>query len=97
MDAFKAAYDDPDRRAMAESKLLNLRQGCETASAFYSEFTTYAAILSLDDATKISFFKRGVNEELSLALSYQRDIPLQFDSFAQVCITLDNQARMCKN
>ena len=94
LEAFKAAYDDPDRRATVEHKLLTLRQGGKTASAYYSEFTTYASILTLDEATKISFFRRGVNEELSLALSYQINLPTTFASFAQMCITLDNQVKI---
>ena len=96
-EAFKAAYDNPDKKATAEYKLLHLRQGNKTASAYYSEFTTYAAILNLDDATKISFFRRGVNEELSLALSFQIDPPTEFALFARMCITLDNQVKMRKN
>ena len=63
----------------------------------YSEFTTYAAVLNLDDDMKISFLKRGVNDELSIALSYQLDPPTEFALFPQMCITLDNQARMRKN
>ena len=96
VDALKVAYDDPDRRSTAEHKLLKLRQGGKTASAYYSEFMTYAAVLSLDDATKISFFHRGVNDDLSVALSYQLNPPMEFAQFAQMCITLDNQARMRK-
>ena len=80
----------------AEHKLLTLRQGGKIASAYYSEFTTYASILSLDEGTKISFFRRGVNEELSLALSYQINLPTTFASFAQMCITFDNQVKIRK-
>ena len=96
VDALKVAYDDPDRRSTAEHKLLKLRQGGKTASAYYSEFMTYAAVLSLDDATKIFFFRRGVNDDLSVALSYELNPPMEFAQFAQMCITLDNQARMRK-
>ena len=96
LEAFKAAYDDPDKKATAEYKLLHLRQGNKTASAYHSEFTTHAAILNLDDATKISFFWHGINEELSLALSFQIDPPIEFALFARRCITLDNQVNQVK-
>ena len=97
LEAFKAAYNDSDKKATAKYKLLHLRQGNKTASAYYSEFTTYAAILNLDGATKISFFRHGVNKELSLALLFQIDPPTDFTLFARMCITLDNQVKMHMN
>ena len=80
----------------AEHKLLTLRQGRKTASAYYSEFTTYASIFSLDEGTKISFVRRVVNEELSLALLYQINLPTTFALFVQMCITRDNQVKIRK-
>ena len=38
----------------------------------------------------------GGNEDLSLALPHQLSLPIEFARFAQMCITLDNQARMRK-
>ena len=44
-----------------------------------------------------SCFRRGVNKELSTALSYQLNLPTDFATFARTCITLDNQARLGRN
>ncbi len=59
--ALKAAYDDPDKRATAERKLLALRQHTKDCSTYHAEFSTYANVLEYDDRTKISFFKKGAN------------------------------------
>ena len=97
VESLKAAYNDSDKRAMAEHKLMNLSHGNKTASAYYSEFTIHAAILSLDNTMKISFFKRRVNDKLSITLSYQLDPATNLALFVGMCITLDYQARMGKN
>ena len=39
----------------------------------------------------------GGNEDLSLALPHQLSLPIEFARFAQMCITLDNQARIAQN
>ena len=64
MESLKAAHDDPDKGATAKHKLMNLHKGKQTACAYYLDFTTYATVLTLDNAIKISFFQHGVNEEL---------------------------------
>ena len=47
----KAAYDDPDKRATAERKLLALRQNNKDCSTYHAEFSTYANVLEYDDRT----------------------------------------------
>ena len=56
-------------------------------------FVSLATILSLDDRTKISFFKKGLHAELKKALSYQITLPTGFEEFVQACIKIDNQIR----
>ena len=59
--ALKAAYDDPDKKATAERKLLALRHLNKDCSTYRAEFSIYANILEYDDCTKISFLKKGAN------------------------------------
>lgn len=92
--ALKSAYDDPDARATAERKLHNLKQGNRDCSAYHAEFATYATVLGYDDRTKISFFSNGANQGLKTALSYQASPPENFDEFVQLCIKLDNRAKL---
>jgi len=92
--ALKNAYDDPDARTTAECKLRNLKQGDKDCSAYHTEFCTYAMILNYDDRTKISFFLDGVNQGLKVALSYQASLSETFNEFVQLCIKLDNRAKL---
>ncbi len=91
--ALKAAYDDPDRRATAEHKLLTLRQNNKDCSTYHAEFSTYANILEYDDRTRISFFRAGANNELQAALAHQLNPPEDFNEYVAMCIQLDNNIR----
>ena len=62
--ALKVAYDDLDKRATAERKLLALRQLNKDYLTYYAEFSTYANILEYNDCTKISLFEKGANSDL---------------------------------
>ena len=55
-----------------------------------------ATILGIDERTKISFFKKGLNGELKKALSYQITLLDIFDEFVQACIKIDNHIRAYK-
>ena len=50
-----------------------------------------AIILRIDERTKISFFKKGLNGELKKALMYQITLPDIFYKFVEACIKIDNQ------
>lgn len=97
MTALKNAYDDPDAKATAERKIRNLKQGTKDCSMYVAEFMTYASLLSFDDCTKIYMFTNGAHQDLKIALSYQADPPEQWDDFVQLCIKLDNHARMLRS
>ena len=58
------AYDDLDKKATTECKLLALCQLNKDCSIYYAEFSIYANVLEYDDRTKISFFKKGANNDL---------------------------------
>ena len=60
----KAAFDYPDAYQTAERKIHALKQGNRDCAAYHAEFITYATILNWDDCTKISFFRKGLDEEL---------------------------------
>ena len=47
--------------------------------------------MGIDERTKISFFKKGLNVEHKKALVYQITLPYTFDKFVQACIKIDNQ------
>ncbi|HLO99763.1 MAG TPA: hypothetical protein VK171_14310 [Fimbriimonas sp.] len=93
VQALKAAFDDPDAKSTAERKLLALRQGKRDCSSYHAEFVTYATALTLDERTKISFFRRNLNQQLQTALAYNVDLPDTFNEFVQRCIKLDNNIR----
>ena len=84
--AFKAAYDDPDKRATTKRKLLALRQYNKDCSTYHVEFSTYANVLKYDDHTKISFFKKGANNDLQIALANQLNLSDDFDKYVAMCI-----------
>ena len=95
--ALKNAYDDPDARATAERKLHNLKQGNKDCSAYHAEFCTYATTLNYNDMIKILFFFNGANQDLKTVLSYQASLPETFDEFVQLCIKLDNRAKLLRS
>ena len=68
--ALHAAFDDPDAYQTAYTKISTLRQKCD-CSSYHAAFVPLATILGIDERTKISFFKQGLNGELKKALSYQ--------------------------
>jgi len=90
----KNAYDNPDAQATAECKLHNLKHSNKDCSAFHAEFCPYATTLNYDNMTKISFFFNGANQDLKTTLSYQASPPKTFDEFVQLCIKLDNRAKL---
>jgi hypothetical protein len=96
IQALKAAYDDPDKRATAERKLLALRQNHKDCSTYHAEFSTHANVLEYDDRTKISFFRKGANNDLQTALAHQLNPPDNFDKYVAMCIQLDNNIRNLK-
>jgi len=95
--SLKNAYDDPDAHATAERKLHNLKQGDKDCSAYHVEFSTYPTTLKYNDITKISFFSNGANQGLKTALSHQASPPDTFDKFVQLCIKLDNKAKLLRS
>lgn len=89
----KADCEDPNARRTAERKLMELKQNNKDCASYYTTFTTYAILLSLEDQTKIGFFRRGLNKEVQTALAYNIDIPTDFGKFGRLCIQLDNNMR----
>ena len=92
----KAAYDDLDKTATAERKLLTLCQLNKDCSTYHIEFSTYANILEYNDRTKISFFKKEANNDLQVALAYQLNPPDDLDKYIAMYIQLDNNIRNLK-
>ena len=90
----KNTYDDPDARAVAETKLRALKQGNKDYSVYHAEFAIYATVLNYDNLTKRSFFTEGANQGLKDALSYQISLAEDFDEFIKICIKLDNNTRL---
>ena len=93
--ALRAAFEDPDAYQTAYNKISTLKQERD-CSSYYATFVPLATVLGIDERTKISFFKKGLNAELKKALSYQITLPTGFDEFVQACIKIDNQIRANK-
>ena len=87
-----AAFEDPDTHQPAYNKISTLKQE-KDCSSYYATFMPLAIVLGIDERTKISFFKKGLNAELKKALSCQITLPTGFDEFVQACIKVDNQIR----
>jgi hypothetical protein len=92
-DGLAAAFDDPDRIAIAERELKKLKQGRDTASAYNAKFVAIATILDLQDRQKISAFRDGLNYEVRQGLVNQIDPPTTFDEYVRLVIKLDNRIR----
>ena len=88
--ALKAAFDDPDAYQTAEQKIHKLRQGNQDCTKYYAEFITHATILEWDERTKISFFKKGLDEELQKLLLTNVNPTETFTEYVSVAIKLDN-------
>ena len=91
--ALKAAYDDLDKRATVERKLLALHQLNKDCSTYHAEFSIYTNILKYDDHTKIFFFKKGANNDLQISLAHQLNPSDNFNKYVAMCIQLDNNIR----
>ena len=92
--ALKAAFDDPDAYQTAQRKIEALKQGQQQdCSSYHAAFVPLATILNMDERTRISFFQRGLQNELRKALSYRDTLPDTFDAFVQMCIRIDNRIR----
>ena len=81
VENLKAAFDDPDAYQTAERKIHALKQGNRDCAAYHAEFITYATILNWDDCTKISFFRKGLDEELQRLLLTQINPPQVFTEY----------------
>ena len=79
-----------------EYKLLALRQLNKDCSTCHAEFSIYANVLEYDNHTKISFFKKGANNDLQIALAHQLNSPDNFDKYVAICIQLNNNIRNLK-
>ena len=65
-------------------------------STYHVEFSTYANVLEYDDHTKISFFKKGANNDLHVTLAHQLNRPDDFDKYVAMCIQVDNNIQNLK-
>lgn len=68
--ALKATYNNPNKRATVEQKLLALCQNNKNCTTYYTEFSAYVNVLEYNNYTKISFFKKRVNIDLQVTLTY---------------------------
>ena len=68
--ALRATFDDPDAYQTPYTKISTLRQERD-CSSYHAAFVPLVTIFGIDERTKISFFKKGLNGELKQALSYQ--------------------------
>ena len=96
IQALKAAFDDPDAYQTAERKIHNLRQGNRDCATYHAEFFTCATILDWDERTKISFFKKGLDDELQKLLLTNFNPPTVFTDYVAIAIKLDNNLRAHK-
>ena len=96
MDKFFLAlgqiYDDPDRIALAESRLRLLCQGKQSAEIYCSEFRRWAADTGWNDAALRSQFCHDLSEGLKDAFaSHER--PTSLDSAMSQAVRIDRRLR----
>ena len=83
-------YGDPDERGTAERKLSSLVQK-GSASEYFAEFQTYAAILGWPDAPLVSLAVRGLKEELKDQLALQGARPETMADLVEFVVRVDNR------
>ena len=91
------AFGDLDPIQMAEHKLRNLKQGPHNCNWYYTEFNRYANKLELGDASKISQWKLGLNNEIYKELTGIIPLPTIFVEFLHIYITVENKLNQYKD
>ena len=75
---------------MAEQNIYKLRQGNRDCAKYYAQFITHATFLEWDERTKISFFKRGLDEKPQKLLLTNVNTTETFTEYVSITIKLDN-------
>ncbi|KAI0991507.1 hypothetical protein K3495_g16680, partial [Podosphaera aphanis] len=90
LEALRAAFDDPDSYATAESQLESTRQETSCAAYYARIVSTFALLGWVDPKVQIYHFRKGLKETLKDAL-VGRKMSSTFTEFATECIQLDNE------
>jgi len=88
----EATYGDPNRRATAQARLANLRQGKKSFLSHFAEFRRLAADCDLNDSALVMQLRCSLSTELQKAMVGAR-IPDNMNEYANLITTYDNDLR----
>jgi hypothetical protein len=88
----EAAFEDPDRVAIAERKMREIKQkNCEF-SQYYAEFQVIAADLDWNPSALRNALRMGLSEEMKDSFTYS-DMPEELPALVTGCQKQDNRIR----
>jgi hypothetical protein len=86
----EAAFGDPDRVAIAERKMWEIKQKNREFSQYYAEFQVIAADLDWNASALRNAMRMGLTEEMKDSFTYS-DMPEELPAFVTVCQKWDIQ------
>ena len=92
----KGAFDNPDTDQTEEQKIHKLKEGNQECTRYYAEFLTHVTIWEWDERTKISFFKKRLDEELQKLLLINVNPLDTLPKYLSITIELDNNLQINK-
>ena len=87
LDQLTRVYDNPNKVQEAEDRLLNIKQDTDTLAAYIARFERIlyeAHAHDWPDVTKISTFRKGLNQTLRNRLSQQLNLPRMYPEFLRI-------------
>lgn len=84
LDQLARVFDNPNKVQEAEDRLLNLRQDTDSVAAFVAKFERVlyeAQGQDWPDVTKISTFRKGLNNNIRNRLNQQLNLPRTYTEF----------------
>lgn len=87
LDQLRRVYDNPNKTQEAEDRLLSIKQDTDSIPAYIAKFERVlyeAKGQDWPDVTKISAFRKGLNNSLRSRLSQQLNLPRTYPEFIKI-------------
>ena len=87
LDQLRRVYDNPNKIQEAEDRLLSIKQETDSIPAYIAKFERVlyeAKGQEWPDVTKISAFRKGLNNSLRSRLSQQLNLPRTYPEFIKI-------------
>lgn len=86
-------FDDGNREHEAEIKVMTMTQGRDSIADYHSRFMTSALKIKWDEKALLSNFRRGLNNNILVALAGHKRKYRTLETFVDIAIKIDNQLR----